>query len=107
MPSYTGNTHFLCSSVASLSGKIYAISISYHLSGAVCIPTFLPLTVLFLISVNQSPEASVLQWPPSLPSTDQLWDPLAAVLLLGWITLHALLYLMPLGKVWHVHQPVV
>uniref|UniRef100_A0A7N8YQB1 Delta(14)-sterol reductase TM7SF2 n=1 Tax=Mastacembelus armatus TaxID=205130 RepID=A0A7N8YQB1_9TELE len=67
--------------------------------GAVCIPIFLPLTVLFLICVSQSPEASVLQWPPPLPSTGQLWEPLAPVLLLGWIALHALLYMVPLGKV--------
>uniref|UniRef100_A0A3Q2ECN1 Delta(14)-sterol reductase TM7SF2 n=1 Tax=Cyprinodon variegatus TaxID=28743 RepID=A0A3Q2ECN1_CYPVA len=66
--------------------------------GAVCIPVFLPLTVLFLIGVSQSPEASVFQWPPKLPSTDQLWDPLAPMLLLGWIGLHALLYFMPFGK---------
>ncbi|KAE8287943.1 Delta(14)-sterol reductase [Larimichthys crocea] len=67
--------------------------------GAIGIPIFLPLTVLFLISTSRSPEASVLQWPPSLPSTDQLWDPLALVVLLCWIALHALLYLTPLGKV--------
>ncbi|TNN82774.1 Lamin-B receptor [Liparis tanakae] len=67
--------------------------------GALCIPISLPLTVLFLIGVSRSPEASVFQWPPPLPSTDQLWDPLAPVLLLGWIALHALLYVMPLGKV--------
>uniref|UniRef100_A0A3B4UUZ9 Delta(14)-sterol reductase TM7SF2 n=1 Tax=Seriola dumerili TaxID=41447 RepID=A0A3B4UUZ9_SERDU len=67
--------------------------------GAVCIPIFLPLTVLFLICVSRSPEASVLQWPPPLPSADQLWEPLAPVLLLGWIGLHALLYLTPVGKV--------
>lgn len=75
--------------------------------GAVCIPIFLPLTVLFLICVSQSPEASVLQWPPRLPSTDQLWDPLAPILLLGWIGLHALLYLMPLGKVLNIHKLAV
>ncbi|KAK5614555.1 Delta(14)-sterol reductase [Crenichthys baileyi] len=68
--------------------------------GAVCIPIFLPLTVLFLTCVSQSPKASVFQWPPRLPSTDQLWDPLAPMVLLGWIGLHALLYLMPLGKDW-------
>lgn len=73
-------------------------------SGAVCIPVFLPLTVLFLICVSQSPEASILQWPPCLPSADQLWDPLAPILLLGWIGLHALLYLLPLGKVWNVYK---
>uniref|UniRef100_H2M4P1 Delta(14)-sterol reductase TM7SF2 n=1 Tax=Oryzias latipes TaxID=8090 RepID=H2M4P1_ORYLA len=67
--------------------------------GAVCIPIFLPLTVLFLIGLSRSPEASVLQWPPSLPSYNQLLDPLAPVLLLGWIALHILLYHLPLGKV--------
>uniref|UniRef100_A0A671TQD4 Delta(14)-sterol reductase TM7SF2 n=1 Tax=Sparus aurata TaxID=8175 RepID=A0A671TQD4_SPAAU len=67
--------------------------------GAICIPVFLPLTVLFLISVSRCPEASVLKWPPSLPSTDHLWDPLALMVLLGWISLHALLYLTPVGKV--------
>uniref|UniRef100_A0A3Q4HH35 Delta(14)-sterol reductase TM7SF2 n=1 Tax=Neolamprologus brichardi TaxID=32507 RepID=A0A3Q4HH35_NEOBR len=69
--------------------------------GAVCIPIFLPLTVLFLISLSRSPEASLFQWPPPLPSADQLWDPLAPVLLLGWFALHAVIYLMPLGKVRH------
>lgn len=68
-------------------------------SGAICIPTLLPLTVLFLISMSRSPEASVFQWPPSLPSTDQLWAPQAPLVLLGWVALHALLYLMPIGKV--------
>ncbi|XP_068457066.1 delta(14)-sterol reductase TM7SF2 [Clinocottus analis] len=67
--------------------------------GALCIPVSLPLTVLFLMAASRSPEAGVLQWPPALPSRDQLWDPAAPVLLLGWIALHALLYLMPLGKV--------
>ncbi|XP_077596605.1 delta(14)-sterol reductase TM7SF2 [Stigmatopora nigra] len=67
--------------------------------GAICIPILLPLTVLFLICVSRSPDAAVLQWPLPLPSLDQLWDPLALVLLLGWITLHAFLYLLPFGKV--------
>lgn len=68
-------------------------------SGAICIPTFLPLTVLFLIAVSRSPEASVFHWPPPLPSADQLWAPLAPVVLMGWVALHALIYLMPIGKV--------
>ncbi|XP_061904146.1 delta(14)-sterol reductase TM7SF2 isoform X1 [Entelurus aequoreus] len=67
--------------------------------GAVCIPIFLPLTVLFLVCVSRSPEAAVLQWPPPLPTIDQLWDPLAALLILSWISLHAVLYLLPFGKV--------
>uniref|UniRef100_A0A8C5E4T9 Delta(14)-sterol reductase TM7SF2 n=1 Tax=Gouania willdenowi TaxID=441366 RepID=A0A8C5E4T9_GOUWI len=66
---------------------------------AVCIPVFLPLTVLFLVCVSRSPDASVCQWPPPLPFMEELWDPLAPVLLLGWMALHALLYLMPVGKV--------
>uniref|UniRef100_A0A3P8WBU3 Delta(14)-sterol reductase TM7SF2 n=1 Tax=Cynoglossus semilaevis TaxID=244447 RepID=A0A3P8WBU3_CYNSE len=64
-------------------------------------PIFLPLTVLSLICLCQSPEASVFQWPPPLPSTERLWNPVAPVILLGWLALHALLYLLPLGKVWY------
>lgn len=67
--------------------------------GATCIPVLLPLTVLYLLSVCRSPAASVLQWPPPLPPIAQLWDPLAAVLIAGWITLQSFLYLLPVGKV--------
>lgn len=67
--------------------------------GATCIPVFLPLTVLYLLSVCRSPEASVLQWPPPLTPAAHLWDPLAAVLVVGWITLQSFLYLLPIGKV--------
>uniref|UniRef100_A0A8C1YNQ0 Delta(14)-sterol reductase TM7SF2 n=1 Tax=Cyprinus carpio TaxID=7962 RepID=A0A8C1YNQ0_CYPCA len=67
--------------------------------GATCIPVFLPLTVLYLLSVCRSPAASVLQWPPPLPPTAHLWDPLAVVLIVGWITLQSFLYLLPIGKV--------
>uniref|UniRef100_A0A672K0B8 Delta(14)-sterol reductase TM7SF2 n=1 Tax=Sinocyclocheilus grahami TaxID=75366 RepID=A0A672K0B8_SINGR len=67
--------------------------------GATCIPVFLPLTVLYLLSVCRSPAASVLQWPPPLPPAAHLWDPLAAVLIVGWITLQSFLYLLPIGKV--------
>ena len=64
-----------------------------------CIPVFLPLTVLLLIAVSRSPSASLFQWPPPVPSTEQLWHPQALTLLLGWVGLHAALYLLPLGKV--------
>ncbi|XP_061608697.1 delta(14)-sterol reductase TM7SF2 isoform X3 [Phyllopteryx taeniolatus] len=67
--------------------------------GAVCIAVFLPSTVLFLICVSRSPDAALLRWPPPWPSLDQLWDPLAPLLLLSWIALHAFLYLLPFGKV--------
>uniref|UniRef100_A0AAY5KRZ4 Delta(14)-sterol reductase TM7SF2 n=1 Tax=Esox lucius TaxID=8010 RepID=A0AAY5KRZ4_ESOLU len=67
--------------------------------GATCIPVFLPLTVLYLLCVCRSPAASVLQWPPVLPPTAQLWDPLAPILLLAWIAFQSFLYLLPLGKV--------
>ncbi|KAI2659789.1 hypothetical protein H4Q32_022318 [Labeo rohita] len=66
--------------------------------GATCIPVFLPLTVLYLLSVCRSPAASVLQWPPPLTPAAHLWDPLAAVLIVGWITLQSFLYLLPIGK---------
>uniref|UniRef100_A0A4W5MVH7 Delta(14)-sterol reductase TM7SF2 n=1 Tax=Hucho hucho TaxID=62062 RepID=A0A4W5MVH7_9TELE len=52
-------------------------------NSATCIPVFLPLTVLYLLCVCLSPAASVLQWPPVLPTTAQLWDPLAPVLILA------------------------
>lgn len=80
--------------------QLAALTPSRLHSGAICIPTFLPLTVLFLISMSRSPEASVFQWPPSLPSAEQLWDPLAPAVLLAWVALHALIYLMPIGKVY-------
>uniref|UniRef100_A0AAZ3R535 Delta(14)-sterol reductase TM7SF2 n=1 Tax=Oncorhynchus tshawytscha TaxID=74940 RepID=A0AAZ3R535_ONCTS len=67
--------------------------------GATCIPVFLPLTVLYLLCVCRSPVASVLQWPPVLPPTAQLWDPLAPVLILGWMALQSFFYLLPMGKV--------
>ncbi|KAM9789083.1 delta(14)-sterol reductase TM7SF2 [Neosynchiropus ocellatus] len=67
--------------------------------GSLCIIIFLPLTVLLLISVSQSAEAGLLQWPPAVPSADQLWDPLAALLLTGWVVFHAVLYFLPVGKV--------
>uniref|UniRef100_A0A8C7JHD4 Delta(14)-sterol reductase TM7SF2 n=1 Tax=Oncorhynchus kisutch TaxID=8019 RepID=A0A8C7JHD4_ONCKI len=67
--------------------------------GATCIPVFLPLTVLYLLCVCRSPVASVIQWPPVLPPTAQLWDPLAPVLILGWMALQSFFYLLPMGKV--------
>lgn len=67
--------------------------------GATCIPVFLPLIVLYLLSVCRSPAANVLQWPPVLPHTAQLWDPLSPFILLGWMALQTFLYLLPLGKV--------
>ncbi|XP_062341661.1 delta(14)-sterol reductase TM7SF2 [Osmerus eperlanus] len=67
--------------------------------GATCIPVFLPLTVLYLLCVCRSPAASVLQWPPLLPPASQLWDPLALLLILGWVVFQSFLYLLPMGKV--------
>uniref|UniRef100_A0A3B3QJK6 Delta(14)-sterol reductase TM7SF2 n=1 Tax=Paramormyrops kingsleyae TaxID=1676925 RepID=A0A3B3QJK6_9TELE len=67
--------------------------------GATCIPVFLPLTVLYLLSVSRTPGAALLQWPPPLPPASQLWDPVAAALVLGWLTLQIVLYLLPVGKV--------
>ncbi|KAJ8384599.1 hypothetical protein AAFF_G00200360 [Aldrovandia affinis] len=67
--------------------------------GATFIPVLLPLTVLYLLSIAHSPVGSLLQWPPPLPPTSQLWHPLAPVLLLGWLALQSFLYLLPVGKV--------
>lgn len=67
--------------------------------GATCIPIFLPLTVLYLLSVCRSPQATVLVWPPPLPHTDFLWDPVAGAITVGWIGLQSFLYLLPVGKV--------
>ncbi|XP_061659646.1 delta(14)-sterol reductase TM7SF2 isoform X2 [Syngnathoides biaculeatus] len=67
--------------------------------GAVCITTFLPLTLLSLVCGSRSPDGALLRWPPPLPSPEQLWDPRAPPLLLSWIALHAFLYSLPLGKV--------
>ncbi|KAL2095266.1 hypothetical protein ACEWY4_009985 [Coilia grayii] len=67
--------------------------------GATCIPVFLPLTVLYLLSVCRSPTASVLQWPPPLPHATFLWDPVAPAIVLGWVALQSFLYLLPAGKV--------
>lgn len=107
--------HYECAKMSHLSGQevtpfhVYCAALLALLcsltfiyicpSGAASIPIFLPLTVLLLICVSRSPEASLFQWPPPLPSSEQLWDPLAPVLLLGWFALHAVIYLMPLGKV--------
>ncbi|XP_062393209.1 delta(14)-sterol reductase TM7SF2 [Sardina pilchardus] len=66
--------------------------------GATCIPVFLPLTVLYLLSVCRSPAASVLQWPPPLPHATFLWDPVALAIVVGWMLLQSFLYLLPIGK---------
>ncbi|XP_066575066.1 delta(14)-sterol reductase TM7SF2 [Amia ocellicauda] len=66
--------------------------------GAVCLPVLLPVTVLYLLSVCCSPSASLLQWPPPLPSPAQLWQPKALAIVLGWLGLQGVLYLLPVGK---------
>ncbi|KAG9263228.1 delta(14)-sterol reductase [Astyanax mexicanus] len=67
--------------------------------GATCIPVFLPLTVLYLLSVCRTPSGALLQWPPPLPHPAFLWDPLAAVIITGWIGLQSALYQFPVGRV--------
>ncbi|XP_026863809.1 delta(14)-sterol reductase TM7SF2 [Electrophorus electricus] len=67
--------------------------------GATCIPVFLPLTVLYLLSVCQSPGAIVVQWPPPLPPSTHLWHPWVPAIIGGWIALQVFLYLLPVGKI--------
>lgn len=68
-------------------------------AGAACLPVFLPLTVLYLLSVCRTPDGALLRWPPSLPNPASLWDPHTAAILTGWLGLQSALYLLPVGKV--------
>uniref|UniRef100_A0AAY4CL65 Delta(14)-sterol reductase TM7SF2 n=1 Tax=Denticeps clupeoides TaxID=299321 RepID=A0AAY4CL65_9TELE len=90
------------SSGSVLLNEKLCVSLSLSLSlpaGATLIPVFLPLTVLYLLSVCRSPGASVLQWPPPLPPTAHLLDPVAPVIIAVWVALQGFLYLLPVGKV--------
>ncbi|XP_066507834.1 delta(14)-sterol reductase TM7SF2 isoform X2 [Hoplias malabaricus] len=67
--------------------------------GAGSIPVFLPLLVLYLLSVCRSPSGALQQWPPPLPHSSFLWDPVATVIVVGWIGFQSALYLLPWGQV--------
>ncbi|KAM5138675.1 delta(14)-sterol reductase TM7SF2 isoform 1-T1 [Mantella aurantiaca] len=59
----------------------------------------LPGAVFFLLFTCNTKDASVLRLPGLLPSLESLWNPFALVLLLGWVSLQALLYMLPMGTV--------
>ncbi|XP_018409807.1 PREDICTED: delta(14)-sterol reductase isoform X2 [Nanorana parkeri] len=67
--------------------------------GAVALIFLLPGTVLYLLLTCNTDDASVLRLPGPLPSLESLWNPFALVVLLGWVSLQALLYMLPMGKI--------
>ncbi|XP_067831812.1 delta(14)-sterol reductase TM7SF2 isoform X1 [Heptranchias perlo] len=67
--------------------------------GALFLPVLLPCTVLYLLLACRTKEASVLSSPSPLPAPSELWDLDAFLLVLGWFSLQAVLYMLPLGKV--------
>uniref|UniRef100_UPI00398EDC5E delta(14)-sterol reductase TM7SF2 isoform X2 n=1 Tax=Pristiophorus japonicus TaxID=55135 RepID=UPI00398EDC5E len=67
--------------------------------GALFLPALLPCTVLYLLLTCRAKDASVLSFPPPLPSPSELWDLDAFLIVLGWFSLQAALHMLPLGKV--------
>ncbi|KAM4722292.1 delta(14)-sterol reductase TM7SF2 [Rhinophrynus dorsalis] len=67
--------------------------------GALLLLFVMPGTVLYLLLTCNTKDASVLSLPGPLPPLESLWDPFAIVLLLSWVSLQAVLYMMPMGKV--------
>lgn len=68
-------------------------------AGAAVLPALLPSTVLYLLLVCRTEQASLFSLPLPLPSLPSLWDPQDLALVLGWIGLQAALYVLPTGKV--------
>lgn len=66
--------------------------------GAAVLPALLPSTVLYLLLVCRTEQASLFSLPLPLPSLPSLWDPQDLALVLGWIGLQAALYVLPTGK---------
>ncbi|KAM4617396.1 delta(14)-sterol reductase TM7SF2 isoform 1-T2 [Discoglossus pictus] len=67
--------------------------------GAILMLFVMPGTVLYLLLTCKTEGASVLSLPGPLPPLESLWDPSAVTLLLCWMSLQAVLYILPMGKV--------
>nr|AAH55976.1 Tm7sf2 protein [Xenopus laevis] len=67
--------------------------------GALLLLFVMPGTVLYLLVTCNTDDASVLRVPGPFPSLDTLWDPSAVILLLAWVSLQAVLHILPIGKV--------
>ncbi|XP_072277492.1 delta(14)-sterol reductase TM7SF2 isoform X1 [Pyxicephalus adspersus] len=67
--------------------------------GALVLIFVLPGTVFYLLLTCNSDEASVLRLPGPVPSLESLWNPSALLILLSWVSLQALLYMLPMGKI--------
>ncbi|KAM8938904.1 delta(14)-sterol reductase TM7SF2 isoform 2-T2 [Pelodytes ibericus] len=59
----------------------------------------IPATVLYLLVTCNTKDASVLRLPGPLPPLESLWDCFAVKIVLVWISLQAVLYMLPMGKV--------
>ncbi|XP_041035858.1 delta(14)-sterol reductase TM7SF2 isoform X1 [Carcharodon carcharias] len=67
--------------------------------GALLLPMLLPCTLLYLLLACRTQDASVFKVPSALPTPSELWDLDMFLLVLGWFSLQAVLYMLPLGKV--------
>lgn len=67
--------------------------------GAFFMLLLLPATVLCLLLMVNQEDASLLSFPPPLPSLDALWDGHALAIVSLWFLFQALLYILPIGKV--------
>ncbi|NXI60039.1 LBR protein, partial [Chloroceryle aenea] len=60
---------------------------------------FLPATVFYLLLMCKQDDPSLLNFPPSLPALESLWETRVFCVFLVWFFLQALFYLLPIGKV--------
>uniref|UniRef100_A0A8C5R5B8 Delta(14)-sterol reductase TM7SF2 n=1 Tax=Leptobrachium leishanense TaxID=445787 RepID=A0A8C5R5B8_9ANUR len=67
--------------------------------GALLLLFVIPGTVFYLLLTCDTEDASVLSVPGPLPPLETLWDSTAVTILLVWISLQAVLYVLPLGTV--------
>ncbi|KAJ7307499.1 hypothetical protein JRQ81_009522 [Phrynocephalus forsythii] len=67
--------------------------------GTAVLILFLPATVVYLLLVCQTEQASLLSLPQTWPTLRSLWSPTDLALVLSWIGLQAGLYMLPMGKV--------
>ncbi|EHB17975.1 Lamin-B receptor [Heterocephalus glaber] len=67
--------------------------------GALLIMLGLPAVALLLLSLCREDDPSLLRFRPTWPALCDLWEPRAAALYLLWLSVQALFYLLPVGKV--------
>ncbi|CAI5770893.1 lamin-B receptor [Podarcis lilfordi] len=67
--------------------------------GAFLMIFLLPATVFYLLLMCTQKDPSVLNFPPSLPALESLWETRVFGVFLLWFFLQALFYLLPIGKI--------